>query len=198
MGIYHWDDDVVTPYHFTLRGIAMKKNGRLSLYFIIVLSLLFSGSHAIAAEKTGFVDIRAIMLKSVAGKKASEEVAKIYEKNKTTIQTKEAELKKLKEELEKQRAVLKEDAMKEKEAAYQKKFRDYQLVVKDANEELQARDQDLSKKLIPGIVKVITTIAEKEKYTLILDIGTPNIVFHAKANDLTNKVVEEFDKTYKP
>ncbi len=88
--------------------------------------------------------------------------------------------------------------MKEKEAAYQKKFRDYQLVVKDANEELQARDQDLSKKLIPGIVKVITTIAEKEKYTLILDIGTPNIVFHAKANDLTNKVVEEFDKTYKP
>jgi outer membrane protein len=181
-----------------MRGIVMKKNGRLSLYFIIVLSLLFYGSHAIAAEKMGFVDIRAIMVKSAAGKKASEEVAKIYEKNKTTIQAKEVELKKLKDELEKQRAVLKEDAMKEKEAAYQKKFRDYQLVVKDANEELQARDQELSKKLIPGIVKVITTIGEKEKYTLILDVGTPNIVFHAKANDLTNKVVEEFDKTYKP
>jgi outer membrane protein len=179
-------------------GIAMKKNGRLSLYCIVVLSLLFYGSYALAAEKMGFVDIRAIMLKSAAGKKASEEVAKIYEKNKTTIQAKETELKKLKEELEKQRVVLKEDAMKEKEAAYQKKFRDYQLVVKDANEELQARDQELSKKLVPSIVKVINTIGEKEKYTLIIDVGMPSIVFHAKANDLTNKVVEEFDKIYKP
>lgn len=171
---------------------------KISMVILIVLSFLLYGSYAVAAEKTGFIDIRAIMLKSSAGKNATEEISKIYEKNKTMIQAKEAELKQLKDELEKQRAVLKEDAMKDKEAAYQKKFRDYQLVVKDANEELQARDQDLSKKLIPSIVKLVNTIGEREKYTVIIDIGTPAIVFHAKGNDLTNKVIEEFDKTYKP
>jgi len=173
----------------------MKKN---SMIIIVVLSVLLYGSYAIAAEKTGFIDIRAIMLKSSAGKKATDEISKIYEKNKTMIQEKEAELKKLKDELEKQRTILKEEALKEKEAAYQKKFRDYQLVVKDANEELQARDQELSKKLIPSIIKVVNTIGEREKYTLIIDIGTPTVVFHAKGNDMTNKVIEEFDKTYKP
>lgn len=176
----------------------MKKYGLLWLYFLIVLSLVLHGSHAIAAEKIGFIDIRTIMLKSSAGKKASEEISKLYEKNKTTIQEKEAELKKLKDEIEKQRTVLKEDAMKEKEAAYQKKFRDYQLIVKDANEELQARDQDLSKKLIPNIIKLANSIGEREKYTVIIDMGTPIIVYHAKENDLTNKVIEELNKTYKP
>jgi len=176
----------------------MKKMGLLGIYFLIVLSLILYGSQAIAAEKTGFIDIRAIMVKSLAGKKASEEISKIYEKNKTNIQSKETELKKLKDELEKQRAVLKEGAMKDKEAEYQKKFRDYQLVVKDANEELQARDQEISKKLIPNIIAVVKKIGEREKYTAIIDIGTPSVVYHAKENDLTNKVVEEFDKTYKP
>ena len=176
-------------------GYLMKKN---SIIMFTVLSLLFYGSYAFAAEKTGFVNIREIMVKSAAGKKATEEISKVYEKNRALIQGKEAELKKLKDELEKQRAVLKEGAMKEKEAAYQKKFRDYQLVVKDANEELQARDQELSKKLIPHIIKVINTIGEREKYTAIIDTGTPLIVYHAKQNELTQKVIEEFDKTYKP
>lgn len=176
----------------------MKKIGLLFVYFFIVLSLLFYGSHAVAAEKTGFVDLREIMLKSNAGKKATEEFGKLYEKDKSKIQAKEAELKKLKDELEKQRTILKEAAMKEKEIAYQKTFRDYQLMVKDANEELQARDQDLSKKMLPDILKVIQAIGDKEKYTMIIDIGTLPLAYHAKENDLTNRVIEEFNKTYKP
>jgi outer membrane protein len=171
---------------------------KISMVILIVMSLFLYGSHVIAAEKTGFVDIRAIMVKSMEGRKASEDIAKVYEKNKAMIQAKETELKKLKDELEKQRTVLKEDAMKEKEAAYQKKFRDYQLVVKDANEELQRRDQELSKKLIPDIIKIVKKIGEREKYTAIIDVSTPGVVYHAQENELTNKVVEEFNKTHKP
>jgi outer membrane protein len=103
-------------------------------------------------------------------------------------------MRKLKEELDKQRTVLKENALKEKEAAYQKKFRDYQLMVKDANEELQARDQELSKKLVPEILKVINAIGDKEKYTLIIDLGSTPVAYFAKENNLTQKVVEEFNK----
>jgi outer membrane protein len=107
-------------------------------------------------------------------------------------------LKKLKDELEKQRSVLKEETLKEKEIAYQKKFRDYQLQVKDSNEELQATDQELTKKLFPEILKVVQTIGEKEKYTMIVDVSTLPLPYYAKESDLTNRVVEEFNKTYKP
>jgi len=175
----------------------MKKSGLLISMVFIILSLFLCGTYAIAAEKIGIIDMREIMLKSDAGKKAAEDFGKLYEKDKTMIQQKETEMRKLKEDLDKQRSVLTESAMKEKEAAYQKKFRDYQLMVKDANEELQSRDQELSKKLVPDILKVIQGIGDKEKYTLIIDVGTTPVAYFAKENNLTQKVIEEFNKTFK-
>jgi len=176
----------------------MKKSGLLISMVFVILSFFLCGTCAFAAEKIGFIDMREIMLKSDAGKKAAEDFGKLYEKDRAIIQQKEAEMRKLKEELEKQRTVLKENAMKEKEAAYQKKFRDYQLMVKDANEELQARDQELSKKLVPEILKVINVIGDKEKYTLIIDLGSTPVAYFAKENNFTQKVIEEFNKSFKP
>jgi len=165
---------------------------------IFMLTLVIAASPAAAAEKTGFVDIREIMLTSSAGKKAAEDFKKSFEKDKAAIQEKETELKKLKDELEKQRPLLKEDVMKEKELAYQKKFRDYQIMVKDSNEELQAKDQDLSKKMIPEILKLVQSIGEKEKYSMIVDISAIPLAYYSKENDLTKRVIDEFNKTYKP
>jgi outer membrane protein len=166
---------------------------------LVMIALALTGSlAAAAAEKTGFVDIRDVMLSSSAGKKAAEDFKKTFEKEKANIQEKENELKKLKDDLEKQKPLLKEEAMKEKELAYQKKFRDYQILVKDSNEELQAKDQELSKKMIPEILKLVQTIGEKEKYGMIIDISQIPLAYYSKENDLTKRVIEEFNKTYKP
>lgn len=165
---------------------------------LVAISLTLTGSLAAAADKTGFVDIREVMLSSSAGKKAAEDFKKTFEKEKTAIQEKENELKKLKDDLEKQKPLLKEEAMKEKELAYQKKFRDYQLLVKDSNEELQAKDQELSKKMIPEILKLVQSIGEKEKYSMIIDISAIPLAYFSKENDLTKRVIDEFNKSYKP
>jgi outer membrane protein len=180
------------------RGISfMKKLILWSLGAWLLINMALALNCAYAAEKTGFIDLREIMLSSEAGKKASDEFKSAFETNKAAIQQKEDELKKLKEELEKQRTILKEDAYKEKENAYQKKFRDYQLMVKDANEELQNRDQEISKKMIPDIMKVVQAIGEKEKYTMILDVSTIPVAYYNKEYDLTKRVVEEFNKALK-
>ncbi len=176
----------------------MKKNGLLISMVFVILSLFLCGTCAFAAEKIGVIDMREIMIKSDAGKKATEEIGKLVEKDRAKIQAMEAQLKKEKDEIEKQRSVLKESAMREKEQAHQKKFRDYQLMVKDANEELQLRDQEISKKLVPDILKVISLIGEKEKYTLIVDVGSMPVAYFAKENSMTQKVIEEFNKSYKP
>lgn len=165
---------------------------------IVILTLVFIGSPAAAAEKTGFVDIREIMLSSGPGKKASEDLKKAFEKEKSVIQERENELKKLKDELEKQRPLLKEEALKEKETDYQKKIRDYQLLVKDTNEELHAKDQDISKEIISEILKVVNAIGEKENFSIIIDISAIPLAYYSKENDLTKRVIEEFNKTYKP
>ncbi len=165
---------------------------------LVIIALALTGSPAAAAEKTGFVDIREVMLSSTAGRKAADDFKKAFEKEKAVIQEKENELKKLKDDLEKQKPLLKEEAMKEKELAYQKKFRDYQILVKDSNEELQAKDQELSKKMIPEILKLVQSIGEKEKYSLIVDISAIPLAYYSKENDLTKRVIDEFNKSYKP
>ena len=44
----------------------------------------------------------------------------------------------------------------------QKKYRDYQLLVKDSEEELRAKDQELSDKMIPEILKLVQQSARGE------------------------------------
>lgn len=172
----------------------MKKYRCLISGTVLVITLLFVASLGLAADKTGFVNIGEVLAKSDAGKKAEEQFKKIVEKDRGSIQDKENELKKLKDEFEKQRPILKEEVLKAKEADYQKKFRDYQLLVKDANEELQAKQQEILKNLVPEIMKVVSTIGDREKYTMIVDLSTIPMAYHAKENDITQRVIEEFNK----
>ncbi len=131
--------------------------------------LLFVWStNSLAADKIGFINLREIMQNSTAGKKAGEDLKKVAEKKQAAISSAEKELKKMKDELDKQGSILTASARRDKETAYQKKLRDYQLLVNDANEELQKRDQEMSQKLLPEILKIVRTIAEKEKYTLVI------------------------------
>lgn len=155
-------------------------------------------SWAEAAEKFGFVDIKKVMLSSNAGKKAAEEYKMIFEKRKATRNDLESEIQKLHDELEKERPTLKADAIKEKELAYQKKIREYELFAKDSDQALRDKDRELSGKLIPEIMKAAQSIGEKEKYTMIIDIATLPIAYRAEKNDLTARVIEEFNKTYAP
>ena len=136
-----------------------------------------------------------IMQESNAGKKAADDFKKYYEKETQEIKAAEKELKKMKEDLEKQGSIMTQSSRNEKEAAYQKKMRDYQLLVNDTNEELKKRDQDMTQKLMPGIIKIVRSIAEKEKYTLVLDVATMPVPYYAKENDFSKRVIEEFNKT---
>ena len=171
----------------------MKKNICLMVGIIFVFFVCSAGSFA--ADKIGFINLQEIMQNSNAGKKAADDFKKYYDKETQEIKTAEKELKKMKEELDKQGSIMTQSSHKEKETAYQKKLRDYQLLVNDTNEELKKRDQEMTQKLMPGIMKIVRAIAEKEKYTLVIDVATLPIPYFAKENDFSKKVIEEFNKT---
>jgi len=162
---------------------------------MMIVLLVLSGSLAQAADKIGFVNMREILIRSDAGKAMEEEFKKSVEEKRAIIQKKEGELKKAKENLDKQRSILTPQALQEKEMSYQVDFKEYERLVKDSNEELQMRDQFLSSKIIPEVVKVIRAIAEKEKYALILD--ETSVIFASKENSVTDKVIKELNRTYK-
>jgi outer membrane protein len=171
----------------------MKKN--ICLIAGLVLLVFAWSSASFAADKIGFINMQEIIQNSNAGKKAAAEFKIIFEKKQAGIKAMENEVQKIKDELEKQSSVMKASARSDKETAYQRKLRDYQILVDDTNKELQKRDQEYSQRLIPQILKVVRGIAEKEKYTLILDISTMPMPYHDKNNDISKKVIDEFNKT---
>jgi outer membrane protein len=175
----------------------MKKSAQLTLGIFIALAILLTGTFGFAGEKTGFVDSREILLNTEAGKKAQEEFKKVFDKNLALKTEKETELNKLKDEIKNQLSVLTEAAKKEKEVLYNKKMRDYELFVNDINEEMRNKQQELLKDISEEMGKLIRAIGEKEKYTLIIDIGTIPVAYFDKGNDLTKRVIDEFNKTYK-
>ena len=172
----------------------MKRNIYLIAGFTLLLFVM--SNSAFAADKIGFVSIPEIIKNSSAGKKAASEFKALAEKKSAPIKSLENELRKMKDELDKQGSMMADSARRDKEAAFQKKTRDYQLMAQDANDELQKRDQEMFQKLMPGILKAVKNIAEKEKCVGIFLVGLPNapVAYYAKENDITSKVIDEFNK----
>ena len=168
----------------------MKKN----LYLIagLVGLLLALPPMSFAADRIGFINIKEVMQTSIAGKKATEEMQKMAEKKQGAVKAMESEIKKLKDELDKQGSVMTPSARSDKESAYQRKLRDYQILVEDTNKELQKRDHDVTYKMLPEVFKAARTVADREKYSVILDIT--QVVYFDKSNDITKKVIDEYNK----
>lgn len=170
----------------------MKRN--IYLMAIMMLVVFVWSTSALAVDKIGFINLQEIMQNSNSGKKAADDFKKYYEKETQEIKNAEKELKRMKDDLEKQASIMTPSSRNEKEAAYQKKMRDYQLLVNDTNDELKKRDQEMTQKLMPGIIKIVRSIAEREKYTLVIDVATMPIPYYAKEADFSQKVIEEFNK----
>jgi outer membrane protein len=172
----------------------MKKTMILTGILAIAVIFAMTGTAA-AVDKIGFINMRTILQDSEAGKKGFAELKKMFERKKAEVTKKEDELKKLKDEIDKQKSVLTADAFQEKETNFQVKLRDYQRFAKDAQDELAAREQSVTTKLIPEILQVVENVGKKEGYSAIIDLNNPVIVYHDKQDELTKKIIDEYNKS---
>ncbi len=69
---------------------------------------------------------------------------------------------------------------------------DYQLKGKALDEDLRRRQGEEQNKLLVKVQKAINTIAEKEKYDMVLQRGA--VVYVKPAADISSKVVEALSK----
>ena len=159
-----------------------------------LLALLLLSAPALAVEnKIGYVDLQKALNTSEAGKAAKEKISKKVKEYEGTIDTRQKEIKKLKEELEKQAMLLSEDARGAKERDYQQKVKEFQRFTKDIQEELQQKDNEFTKQILEELFKVIKEVGEKEGYTLILEQSESSILYADEKVNLTDKVIKAFD-----
>jgi outer membrane protein len=146
------------------------------------------------AQKIGYVDLQKALNLSAEGKAAKEKIKAKVQGYDADVKQRQEELQKLKEDLEKQAMLLSEEARNAKEREYQKKVKDYQRFTKDIQETLQQTDADLTRKILESLLKVVQDVGKSSEYTMILEKTESSLVYADESSDITDKVIEAFDK----
>lgn len=167
--------------------------------FIVALFLMLAlplSALAADAAKVGSVDIQKVLLMSDAGKEAKEQLGQKAGKYEADKNSKESELKKLKGELESQGIVLNESARSSKERDYQQRLKEYQRFMKDAQEDLQGKNDEFTSKIVDEIVKIAQAYGKQHGYTAIF-VKSETIVYLDPSADVTEEVLKTFNASRK-
>ena len=159
---------------------------------IAALVMAFATGICTAEFKLGYLDIQKALGQSDAGKAVKEQLTAKFKKYQDEINGKQEELKKLKGELETQGSMLTESKRAEKEKEYGVKLKNFQQFTKDAQDEMQGRDKELTQKVLEAFEKVVQEYGRKNGYTFIF-VRTEGIMFADEKVDLTDELLKLFN-----
>ena len=100
-------------------------------------------------------------------------------------------------DLQKKRAGLSDEVFAEKQRDLQIELQKVQKLIAESRVELSKKERDLTLPIIKQLRDVIDEIAEKDKYSFIFEKSQNNLMFGKKELDITEKVVELFEKNAK-
>lgn len=170
---------------------------------VSALALIQVGSFATAATETkteskaevkiGFVDMQRAIQSVSEGKKAKDALEKEVKDKQKELKAKEDDLKKMNEDLEKKSALLSDEVKAKKQQTLQEEMMKYREMVGKSQFDLQKRERDLTMPIVKKLQEVVDGIAAKEDFTMILG-AEQGVLWAKKEIDLTDRVVEEFEK----
>ncbi|MBT1071349.1 OmpH family outer membrane protein [Pelotalea chapellei] len=163
---------------------------------VLVASCIAAGTSFAADTKIGYIDMQRAINTSESGKEAKEQLATRLKKYQDEINTRQEDLKRLKDELEKQGMLLSESARAAKEKDYQQKLKEFQRFTKDAQDELQGKDEEFTRKILEAMEKVIQEYGRKNGYTFIF-VKNESMLFVDEKADLTDEVLKLFNANRK-
>jgi outer membrane protein len=163
-----------------------------------ILTCCFAATSAFAADlKLGYIDMQRALNTSEQGKEAKEQLAARVKKYQEEINTKQEEIKKLKDELEKQGMLLSDSARASKEKDYQNKLKEFQRFTKDAQDELQGKDEEFTRRILEGMEKTIQSFGRQNGYSFIFVKNESMLLYVDEKNDLTEEVLKLFNSSKK-
>jgi outer membrane protein len=147
-----------------------------------------------AAEiKFAYVDIQQAVNDCNAGKEAKKTIMAQVEKFQKAVQDRQKDLQAMKESLEKQAPMLTQEARAAKEKELQAKMKEFQRWGEDSQNEINQKRIELERNIAAGLFKVIQKIGADEGFTLILEKNEQVVLYVAKTQDITERVIKAFD-----
>lgn len=160
----------------------------------LALAMMAAAGFAKAETKVGYVDVQKAIQATSAGKKAKDALDGEYAKRKKDLDKKKADIEKMNQDLEKKKAVLSEEVMGKKQMELQEEMMKFQKSVAENQMEIQKKEKDLVEPILEKMRKTIEKVAQAKGYTLVLEKGGQNVLYAQKEADLTDEVIQAFEK----
>ena len=167
------------------------------IFALLVLILFHSNALAAEAIKVAVVDFQAFQQKSKAFQKIGAGFQKKIDEMKKKFETEQEALKKMEEDFNKQSMMLSLDAQADKKSELERKRRYNKYLYEDLTTELKQLEMRASNKVAKELEKVIRKIAKEEGYHLVFRRLSPGLLFYDDTLEITEKVIETYDKMAK-
>ena len=168
----------------------------------MIAAVLMTSVSAVAADaptsyKIATIDLQKALQTVNAGKKARGNLEKEVKSKQKMIQDEENALKKLDEEFKKQSLVLNDEAKSKKIQELQERAMKFQQMRGQFQIELQKKEADLITPIITNMKDLIKDLASKKGYNVVLDKNENSVLFSNDSDDLTQELIDSYNKKFK-
>lgn len=171
----------------------MRANQALGLLGLAVLLVWTTGAQD-EAVKVGVVDLDQAINATDEGKQAREELARKQREAESTVQPMVDRYQELQEELKSKRFVLSEEALFQKQLDLAELQNRIQNKLKEIEGQLKVDRERLEGPLRVKLKGIVEEIGKSQGFTIILARGAPGLLYTREALDITDLVIEKFDK----
>ncbi|RLA99964.1 MAG: hypothetical protein DRG37_03610 [Deltaproteobacteria bacterium] len=171
--------------------------GFLKIGFAVLLVGLLSSFSQAQELKIVYVDGQRIVNESLAGKAAIKKLESLKAAKQAEIDKREKALTRLREKLSATSLAMSDEAKAKQQAEYQRQMKDLNRFIKDAQDDLHAKYQELLEPIRKDLDDIINSYGKEHHLDLILDIRQTGIVYASDRIDITDKILAIYNKMYK-
>jgi outer membrane protein len=147
-----------------------------------------------ASTRIGYVDVQRVLVRSVAGVAAREQLEREKVVMQKDVDNRRTEVDKLREEMEKKGLVLSAEARREKEETFQRKVRDLRRLAEDLEKELQKKEQLATQRILQELTGVIEKMGKERGFLLIVERRSGGVIYGDPEADVTDEVIKLYDQ----
>jgi outer membrane protein len=169
-----------------------------TVWTVTLAGALLLGAHVArsdaAGTRIGYVDVQRVIVRSVAGVAAREQLEKDKVAMQKDVDNRKVEVDKLREEMEKKGLVLSAESRREKEETLQRKVRDLRRLAEDLEKELQKKEQAATQKILQELTGIIEKMGKERGFLLIVERRSGGVIYGDPEGDVTDEVIKLYDQ----
>lgn len=163
---------------------------RRAVTALLMAALVFAAAPLAAEDvRIGYVDMRQVLTQSEAGAQAKREIEGAIQERQEGLRRDEQRLRELQQDFEKNKLLLSEEQRSAREQEFQQELREFQQARAAAQREVETREREYTRRMLPVVREVIAGLAKENGLTLVFEKNEMPVLYAADGPDLTEEVI---------